>query len=308
MKSNSLKNLTAGELAEFAGTETQRLRRIRLAMPRQFAVISAMEELRCSAFGRMPREGCRGLRIIEPTGAGKSETAIRMTSFVSEQPGRDPTLKPVHHVTLDALGTPKSAIASCLKQFQAGYSTQGSESDLLDRLKTALDEFQVELMIIDELNHCANKTLGRDVSNIFKNILTAGWVPICFLGTDDAKTLFAGNKELRTRCRLHPGLRPFDPQADIEEWAAFATGMDEEMFKQAIITRTIGLDDAKLAKDLCIACAGSIGELVNILEDALLLALRERGRVVEIPHLVRATEMRCVLDGDFEVNPLADWA
>lgn len=191
----------ASATASIAGDLSQRLREIRLDEPRQRGLVREMETLRVAALGRRKGDSCRGLRAIHPTGCGKSEAAKAMVRFVDQQPGREPGRVPAIHVTLDTVGTPRSAIASCLKAYKLGYSTAGSEDVLLERLEIAIRENGTELLILDELNHCSAKTMGRDVSNTFKNILTRGWAPIVFLGTTDANQLFANNRELRGGAR-----------------------------------------------------------------------------------------------------------
>ncbi len=304
MDTLNIETATTAEVALLTGDACSRLRDIRLNVPRQWNFIQAMEVLRCSAMSRRPGAECRGLRAIHPTGAGKSEAAKQMKAFAKAQSGRSAGAMPVLHVTLGTLGTPKDAVASCLRAFELGYSTTGSESDLLERLRIAIEENEVELIIVDELNHCAGKTLGRDVSNTLKNILTLGWAPLVLMGTSEANALFRENKELRRRCRLYNGIRPMDPLSDFDDWIAFCGGMDEEMKRQRIVTRRIGLNDEKLAEDLCVACGGRIGELVNVLEDALMIAMTARRTYILMEDLVVAVDERFVMEGDLAANPL----
>lgn len=296
-----------GETAGAIGRATTALRQIRLREPRQRGLVAAMEELRASGIDRAPGTGCRGLRVIEESGSGKSEAAKQMVSFVERQTGREPGGHPVLHVTLGTLGTPRDAVASCLKAYRGcHYSTKGTEGDLLDRLEVALEEQGTELMIVDELNHCAGKSLGPDVADTFKNMLTGGWVPIAFLGTSKAKILFDGNRELRTRCRRYSKLSPLHPDLHIEEWTQFTFGMECEMRRLELVDAAIGLDDPDLARRLCIACGGIMGEFVNVIEDSLSMAMEAGSKIIEYAHLRQSVETRFVLDGGLELNPLAE--
>lgn len=212
------------------------------------------------------------------------------------------------HVTLDTTGTPRSAIVSCLEELGDEYATEGTEATLLKRLKVGLQREGVELLIIDELNHCSQKVLGKDVSNTLKNMLTKGWVPIAFLGTSDADRLFKGNKELRGRCQAQLSLAPvnLDSDADMEQWEGFLAGIDEELVRRGLLSRKSDLAAPDIAEKLCIACGGLIGGLSMVLEDALCAVVRRRGKSITIADLHRAVELRYVLEGEIDANPLDD--
>ena len=294
------------ERARRVGEARRKFQEIRLAVPRQHAQIEAMEELRTSSVGRTPGTGTRALRIIQPSGAGKSECAIQFKRFVEGQPGRDPSKTPVHHLTLDTTGTPRSAIVSCLEELGDEYSTDGSEKDLLKRLKRAIEREGIEILIIAELNHCSEKVVGKDVSDTLKNMLTKGWVAIVFCGTSDADKLFKRNKELRGRSHPQLALSPIYPEhaGDLKEWMDFCAGMDGQMVKLKLVKREAGLGEQKLAKALCEACGGLIGGLALVLEDALAEVTRRRGAVITVADLHRAVEIRYVLEGELDANPL----
>lgn len=287
------------------GREIARLRRIRLADPRQHACIEAMERLRVSCLDRAPGEATVALSIIQPSGSGKTETAKQMKAFVEGQPGRNPAKIPVLHVTLDTTGTPRSMIVSCLEAAGDPFAMTGTEAILLKRLHKALVHLGVELLIVDELNHCSEKFLGRDVSNTLKNMLTAGWAPIVFMGTEKAARLFRENRELRNRSRPQLSLTPLEPRGDdLALWCAFLAGMDEQIVAERILPSHSNLAAPDLAKALCVASSGLIGEFRLVLEDAVTAVLERNGRRIDIEDLHRAVETRYVLDGDLAANPL----
>lgn len=295
---------TASEKAARVGQKQRQFQRIRLDIPRQHDLVAAMEQLRMSGIDRIEGEGTRGLRVIQPSGTGKSESAKQIKAFVESQPGRDPTKQPVLHVSLDTTGTPRSAVASCLEELGDEYTTDGNEGLLLKRLRMALKKEGVELLIIDELNHCSGKTLGKDVSNTFKNMLTKGWAPIAFMGTSDADRLFKTNRELRNRCSPQLSLTPLDPEgSDLNEWVAFLKGMDEQIVARDLLPSRSDLAAVDVAEALCIACGGVIGEVCLVIEDALCAVLNRGDTTIAISDLHRAVEVRYVLEGDLDANP-----
>lgn len=64
---------TPSEEATRVGEAQRAFQEIRLAVPRQEQLVIAMEQLRVSALGRKPGDGTRGLRVIQPSGSGKSD-------------------------------------------------------------------------------------------------------------------------------------------------------------------------------------------------------------------------------------------
>lgn len=305
-------NVQASEIASAKaarlGELQARFRSIRLAEPRQHEAVAAMEQLRVSSLGRGEDTATRGLVIIQPSGSGKSEAIKQFRTFVEEQPGRVPDQTPVLHVTLETVGTPRSAIASCLAAIGDNFSQEGTEPRLLARLKKAIVEEGVEIIVIDELNHCSQKILGRDVSNMFKNMLTRGWAPIVFAGTSDAQRLFTDNRELRNRCQPQLSLAPLQShdEHDLAAWAAFLAGLDEQIRTLGLLPDLSGLGAPDLAERLCAVCDGLIGEVALVVEDGLTAAAGRHDRRIGIADLHRSVEVRYLLAGELEANPLDD--
>lgn len=301
---------TPAEKATRVGAAQATFRRIRLAEPRQHEAVAAMEQLRVASLGRDPGEPTRGLVIIQPSGSGKSESVKQFKAFVEDRPGRDPETSPVLHVTLETVGTPRSAIVSCLQALGDNYAQIGTEPVLLARLEKAIGEEGVEIIIIDELNHCSQKVMGRDVSNTFKNMLTRGWAPIVFAGTSDAQRLFTENRELRNRCQPQLSLAPLDAgnDDDLASWCAFLGGLDEQIVALGLLPETSFLAAPDLAKALCETCRGLIGEVSLVIEDGLAAAVGRFDRRIEVADLHRSVEIRYVLSGELDANPLDDVA
>lgn len=297
---------TASQKAARVGMAQGVFRRIRLAEPRQHEAVAAMEQLRVSSIDRGEGECTRGLVIIQPSGSGKSESIKQFKAFVEAQPGRDPTRTPVLHVTLETAGTPRSAIVSCLEALGDNYAQVGTEPVLLARLKKAIAAEGVEIIVIDELNHCSQKIMGRDASNMFKNMLTRGWAPIVFSGTSAARRLFTDNRELRNRCQPQLSLVPLDHrnEHDLRSWESFLGGLDEQIVATGLLPETSGLGAPDVALALCETCRGLIGEVSLVVEDGLAAAVGRGDRRIRITDLHRSVDVRYVLAEELDANPL----
>lgn len=245
----------------------------------------------------------RAYRYLHQSGAGKSTCAKILKAFVEGQPGYDPETKPVLHVTLSTTGTPKSLASSVLAAMGDNYSTRGEAELLLRRVQQGLKDLKVKLLIIDELNHFKQKSLATDAANTIKNVLSLGWVPIVLMGTTDAQSLFANNRELKNRCAPQVVLAPYgeDP-ADQAEWAKLLGRIDGELVKRKVLRRHSGLGEETLAAKLRLCSNGLIGECHNILMAALEATLLADEDSISRQRLVDAVDAWCMADGTIDRN------
>lgn len=293
-------------LAEISGKGLALFEDIIIPTPSQLTCVRQMDTLRVMGLNQPEGQQRRAYRYLNQSGSGKSTSAKLLMKHVNGQPGRDPSKKPVLHVTLSTTGTPKSLATSILNAFDDGYSTSGEAELLLERVKVAIKEFGVELLIIDELNHFKLKHLAKDAANTIKNILTLGWVPIVLMGTTDAQSLFVDNRELKNRCAPQVVLSPYDynNSSDLVIWTEFLKRLDRAMVDAEILRTTSGLSDPLLAKDLCEASNGLIGELHNILLAALEATLIAGEDNISYDRLIDAIDSWCLQDQTIDHNPL----
>ncbi|RYY06995.1 MAG: hypothetical protein EON55_22215 [Alphaproteobacteria bacterium] len=249
----------------------------------------------------------RAYRYLHQSGAGKSTCAKILVAFVESEAGYDPATRPVLHVTLSTTGTPKSLASSILDALGDNYSTRGEAELLLRRVRQGLKDLQVKLLIIDELNHFKQKSLATDAANTIKNILSLGWVPIVLMGTTDAQSLFANNRELKNRCAPQVVLAPYgDSAADEGEWARLLGRIDAAMVQRQIVRRHSGLGEEGLAAKLRLCSNGLIGEFHNILMTALEATLLADEDSIGYQRLVDAVDAWCMSDATIDRNFLKD--
>ena len=295
------------DLAEEVGAKLAIFEDMVFPTPAQIATMRKMDTLRHMGLHQASSVQRRAYRFLQPSGAGKSTCAKLLKKSVENQPGRDRSKKPVLHVTLSTTGTPKSLATSILSAFGDGYAGRGEADILLERVKLCIQEFGVELLIIDELNHFRQKHLAADAANTIKNILTLGWAPIVLMGTDEAQSLFANNRELKNRCAPQDILRPYDfndEDNDLPVWIEFMKRIDAGMVSRGVLEEKSGLNDPTLAKDLCEASNGLIGEFHNILLAALEPALLAGESHLSYDRLIEAIDAWCLADGTIDHNPL----
>lgn len=245
----------------------------------------------------------RAFRYLHHSGSGKSTCAKLLQAFVESEAGYDPATKPVLHVTLSTTGTPKSLASSILSAMGDNYSTKGEAELLLRRVRQGLKDFAVKLLIIDELNHFKHKSLAIDAANTIKNILSLGWVPIVLMGTTDAQSLFANNRELKNRCAPQVVLAPYgDSEDDQAEWSKLLRRIDEQLVRRGVLRGHSGLGEETLAANLRLCSNGLIGECHNILMEALNATLLADEDSISYQRLIDAVDAWCMADGTIDRN------
>ena len=299
-------SLSFEEIAELQADASAKIAGIRLNHPRQQRASLEILRTRTQGLRRTKRDDpTSGLVMIAGTGATKSQTAKLAMANFQKSPDYDPTKKQIVHVSLGTVGSSKSALTSCLEAISDEYPRSIPNADeAAKKLQIAIEEHGIELIIWDEVNHVAEKSFGKDVADTFKNILTRGWVPLVFMGTEDGNKLFERNRELRRRCTFSDALTAFDPaiDEDFELWASFVAGMDHEIERLGITREIADLGESEVAYALCKASRGLIGELVAILQDTVGFTIERGGNRITVRDLHRAVASRCMRPG-FEKNP-----
>lgn len=293
------------ELADHVGEGLATFEGIIMPTRAQLTAVRQMHSL--LKMGEKQPEGQqrRAFRYLDQSGAGKTTCAKILTKFVENEPRYDPNTKSVMHVTLSTTGTPKSLASSVLAEMGDNYSTRGEAELLLRRVRQGLKDFKVKLLIIDELNHFKQKSLATDAANTIKNILSLGWVPIVLMGTTDAQSLFANNRELKNRCAPKVVLAPYqDNPDDQEEWAKLLGKIDAELVNRQVLRRHSGLGEATLAANLRLCSNGLIGECHNILMAALEATLLANEDSISYQRLIDAVDAWCMADDTIDQNYL----
>lgn len=91
-----------------------------------------------------------GLRVLGPTGAGKTTAAMRYVELLEKRRPRTSTFVPVVKVDLERTATPKKLLTSILHQFGDPHSTHGNELVLKRRVLACFERFGTELLFVDE--------------------------------------------------------------------------------------------------------------------------------------------------------------
>ncbi|MCZ8514344.1 TniB family NTP-binding protein [Paenibacillus filicis] len=185
----------------------------------------------------------RGVVILGDTGAGKStlfktyerdfqrKTKVRVRNKHEENYESVPVLR----VELDSNSKPLNVASKMLEELGDPFHYKGTEKQLTSRLKAHLIDAEVELIIIDELQHLIDtdtQRVIRKAADWLKQLLNDVNLPIVFGGIkEDANRIFASNKQLDER---FPHKATFDgfmyrTEEEKREFRAFLKSIDYKM-------------------------------------------------------------------------------
>jgi len=199
--------------AQLATSVKRRLRKFFGRFPQVKVALSRLEELsdyECD--GEEPE--C--LAIIGDTGTGKT-TLIE--NFVHSKPRVEHpefTEVPVLYVEVPAKCSVKMLAALMLRAMGSPYWNRGDEVERTEQLVTLLKGCRVRMIIVDEVNHLADRGAEKShyhVGDWIKQLIRLSRLPVVLAGTPAAAILWNTNEQLADRFREQIVLQPLSMEA-----------------------------------------------------------------------------------------------
>lgn len=276
----------------------------------------------------------RCLCIFAPSHSGKSHTVSSyihntvLPCLVTE----DPSLaamdadelarkqKKVVHVTLSAQATPKSLATDILIAFEDPNPDKGTKQSLWGRVYKLIRDLGVEMLVIDEVQHLANKRIkmsatgdqivfdhsrDQNVADTLKVMMIRGSVPLVFMGILQARDLVMASTQFKGRVLD-------EIEFETPRWAVEKERLDFMSFcgRLALKLKETGLfeEPPPLVNDdipsrLYVASRGRLGLLCRIVEKATILALTRGNKVLTRKDLEEAVDIIIVGRGELAENP-----
>lgn len=163
----------------------------------------------------------KGAAILGDTGAGKSTlfktyesrypklTKVKTVNNLKIEYDTVPVLR----VELDSNSKPQNVASKLLQKLGDPFYDKGTEKQLTARVKEHIRDAEVELLIIDELQHLIDtdtQRVIRKAADWLKQLLNDLNLPIIFGGIiEEAKRIFASNKQLDERFPYKPAFYGF---------------------------------------------------------------------------------------------------
>lgn len=280
-------------------------RKLVLPFPPQQELIAEMDELRlvgCDTRGELQD----ALLVLHPTHSGKTTTAKLLADRLISQLPEGSTKKPIVIARCAAAASSRALACALFDGAGLRYNFGATEDALWKAWNAAVDRYDVELIVIDEVQHCQDHRFGSSVTNTLKNRLSDG-PPLVLMGTRKCEDTFTINDEFNSRVYAPVSLKPqeWHDEGDRELWTTFCFNLDQAMVDAGVIRRKAGLGDDH-AEKLCEAALGRVGLLKKTVQTALRLALRRNADAIDVGNLRTAVDIWAIKNRFVAYNPFGD--
>lgn len=282
-----------GTLRETAAKEAMRC--ILIQYPKQTAIIERIEALRLSTRG-VRGVPLPGLRLSQVSQAGKTKT---LRHYIADLKARtqiagDP-INPhqVIYIGLKRRVTVKMLYQRLLSELGDPHPDKGNLETLVQRAEEFLLRLQVDLLIVDEVQHLANgRTDSSEVTDELKSFLDMGLVPVVFAGNEDSKAFFEDNSQLSARLGAPLELTPTDlsTAAEAEMFKKFCIDLDEAIAATGVVRQLSNFGAKEVLQGLLAASSGHVGRVCRLVGAALEHAARRDADYIEVYDLSHAVE------------------
>lgn len=304
----------------FAEFEKMRIKHTRLEL-----AYSVFDDLRATR-REAPWEPKRWSCIFAPTHSGKS-TAVRMYLenvvakeavarglFPPEMDVKEIALKQkiVLHISLEGVTTIKNLAQNILMTL--GGPTKGTTGDLLRMAYDYLNAHQVELVIIDELQHLMTEKDKRtsdkptSITNTLKTMLIRGLVPMMFVGIDDARAVVFNDEQMADRCIQEVNFSRLDwtNKAERTTFENFCGAVGLKLKQHGLFEQQSDFISGDIPICLHATSSGRLGVVSRIAEQAALIAADEDARKVTRDHLAMAVDAWAIPRKIVKYNPFRE--
>lgn len=291
---------------------------IRVSYGPQNLLVTCLDEARLGALSIRAKRQATGKRIPMPVlrtiaemGVGKTWAGEKLVERCTPTDLED-RRRPVLLVTLDTDGKQTSLPKGILKELgKRGWNHGNDPAGLWQRAIEAMREFDVQIVIFDEMNRAARRpTIGPVIGGDLADLLVKGDAAVAFLGTEEANKVFDRCPALKDRLKSPVVMKALDWLVDDEKatFIDFLEKMDSELKEHGLTRAPSGLGTEAMAKPLWDVCRGRLRPLCLLLEEAVTALHRANdGTVCLTPEiLAQAVEDHSIPNGVVNYNPFTE--
>ncbi|MEH0166705.1 TniB family NTP-binding protein [Roseateles microcysteis] len=258
--------------AQLAGAVKRRLRKFFGRFPQVKLAQGRLEDLVAYSCDSEEPE-C--LAIIGDTGTGKT-TLIE--NFVQSKPRVEhPELTEVQvlYVEVPAKCSVKMLAALMLRALGSPFWNRGDEVERTDQLVTLLKGCRVRMIIIDEVNHLADRGAEKShyhVGDWIKQLIRLSQLPVILAGTPAAAILWDTNEQLADRFREQIVLQPLSMEGNRQRELRSVLGAFLGLMNGV---PCIDITEEAHAKSIAFATAGRLRDIRRLLVRAVEIAANQ---------------------------------
>ena len=264
------------------------------------------EICRCQRLSRIAGEPqCMALEGI--TGAGKTTLIRRYASEFPRLETHHGTTVPVFYMETPSPATVKTMASVMLEHLGDPAAHIGTVGSLNSRLIKLLVACHVELVILDDFHHLIDTETDRilaKVSDWLKVLIKETGIPFLVVGIDGkVDRILRANAQLSRLFAARETLGPFqwkpEEQNTIQSFHIFLSTIEKGIGKP--LTQTI--PRTELLYRIFYSTDGIVGNVMNLLRYAVMLADEDDQAFLELQFLAQAFEKRMAKHLRGKVNP-----
>jgi hypothetical protein len=264
------------------------------------------EICRCQRLSRIAGEPqCMALEGI--TGAGKTTLIRRYASEFPRLETHYGAMVPVFYMETPSPATVKTMASVMLEQLGDPAAHIGTVGSLNSRLIKLLVACHVELVILDDFHHLIDTETDRilaKVSDWLKVLIKETGIPFLVVGIDGkVDRILRANAQLSRLFAARETLAPFqwkpEEQKTIQSFNIFLSTIEKGIGKP--LTQTV--PRTELLFRIFYSTDGIVGNVMNLLRYAVMLADENGQALLELQFLAQAFEKRMAKHLRGKVNP-----
>lgn len=215
------------------------------------------------------------LVIIGDTGTGKTTL---LEHFVASKPRVERpefTEVQVLYVEVPAKCSVRMLAAIMLRALGSPFWNRGDEVDRTDQLGTLLKGCKVRMIIIDEVNHLADRGAEKShyhVGDWIKQLIRSSGLPVVLAGTPAAAILWDTNEQLADRFREQIVLQPLSMEGNRLRELRSVLGSFLGLMSGLTC---LDLTEEEHAKSMAFATAGRLRDIRRLLVRAVEIAAKQ---------------------------------
>jgi len=244
-----------------------------------------------------------GLLITGLSGSGKSTVGNEYLSRFKTYDEGDVTIIPVLKVDTPAGPTVKNLAEEILIGLKDPMAHVGTTEHKAQRIYHYLRLSKVELIIIDEFQHFienAKRSETARVTDWLKNIINKSNIPVVLLGLPSSEYLLLLNPQLARRFSARYYLKPFTFY-EVENIQEFRSVLN--IVEKALPLPSVSLTETEMSHRFHIATFGLIDFVGKIVDTAVMFAVDEGAKKIEMRHYAMAFTEEVWRDVPDQLNP-----